>query len=99
VIAQISDRIWEDRYAKDLADLTAFRESLPEDWRRLVVGPIEGIVNGDQWIVFLPDGSKEGWEPSHRGDKYRAQFVERFGGVLAYWGDDGPGAYYAEDGR
>lgn len=61
-----------------VADVAAFRESLPEKWRPLVVGPIAGVVNGDASYVFLPDGSKEGWTDSDNGNEYRRQFVALF---------------------
>ncbi len=52
----------------------AFRESLPEEWRALVVGPVRSVVNGYDTYAFLPDGSKEGWRDSDQGDEYRSQF-------------------------
>jgi len=60
-------------------DVDAFRESLPEEWRRLVIGPVESIANGYKIFAFLPDGSKEGWAPSDDGDKYRYRFRQLFG--------------------
>ena len=62
----------------DMPDVAAFRESLPEKWRGLVVGPAEGVVNGYLTYAFLPDGSKEGWGESDKGDEYRAAFVDLF---------------------
>lgn len=59
-------------------DIDAFRESLPEDFRPLVVGPIPAPLNGFISYAFLPDGSKEGWGASDEGDTYRAQFAELF---------------------
>lgn len=61
-----------------MPDVEAFRQSLPEEWRPLVVGPIPAVVNGYVTYAFLPDGSKEGWPPSDRGDEYRNAFVELF---------------------
>jgi hypothetical protein len=61
-----------------LPDVEGFRESLPEEWRPLVIGPVQGLVNGYLTCVFLPDGSKEGWDISNRGDEYREQFAALF---------------------
>jgi hypothetical protein len=62
----------------EMPDVEAFRQSLPEEWRPLVVGPVHAITNGYMTFAFLPDGSKEGWPPSDRGDEYRDAFVELF---------------------
>jgi hypothetical protein len=59
-------------------DIEAFRNSLPEEWRALVVGPVESVVNGDHTVAFLPDGSKEGWDKSDAGDEYRRRFLGLF---------------------
>ena len=61
-----------------LPDIDAFRASLPEDFRQLVVGPIPAPLNGYVSYAFLPDGSKEGWGASDEGDTYRAQFAALF---------------------
>ncbi len=58
--------------------VAAFRDSLPEEWRPLVVGPIPQVINGDVTYLFLPDGSKEGWGTSDEGDEYRRQFKAIF---------------------
>jgi hypothetical protein len=69
---------WGAEYDKVIADLAAFRESLPsDDWRALLVGPVPSVVNAFEWVVFLPDGSKEYWDTSDEGDGYR----ERFAGI------------------
>jgi hypothetical protein len=60
-------------------DLDAFRASIPERFRRLVIGPIPSVVNAYVTCVFLPDGSKEGWVDSDTGDDIRARFVALFG--------------------
>jgi hypothetical protein len=59
-------------------DVAAFRESLPEAWRHLVIGPVKSVVNDYQSFAFLPDGSKEGWDTSDDGDQYRQQFIDLF---------------------
>ena len=82
---------YASRYREAEGKLAAFRESLPDDWRALVVGPVAAIVNGFQWVIFLPDGSKEWWDTSDEGDVYREQFMAIFPGALvAAWGDDEP---------
>lgn len=46
------------------------------DLKRLFVfGP--GIVNDYHTIVLLPDGSKEGWPESEKGDNLRKLFIDR----------------------
>lgn len=87
----------EPHRSEKLAELTAWRDSLPEDWRRLIVGPVKGIVNGDEWVVFLPDGSKEGWADSKQGWDYAQQFAalvgpDQFDLVELTWGDEDPAA-------
>lgn len=59
-------------------DVDAFRRSLPEEWRHLVVGPVGSAVEDYQSFVFLPDGSKEGWPESDLGDEYRERFIGLF---------------------
>ncbi|WP_051790100.1 hypothetical protein [Streptomyces sp. NRRL S-1022] len=61
-----------------LPDIDAFRASLPESLRPLVVGPIPAPLNGYVSYAFLPDGSKEGWGASDEGDTYRDQFAALF---------------------
>jgi hypothetical protein len=61
-----------------LPDIDAFRESLPEELRRLVIGPIESAVNGYSNYVFLPDGSKLGWGTRERADEARERFKALF---------------------
>lgn len=76
VIVVVSD------YAYDrpgwMPDIRTFRESLPEEWRHLVVGPVRSVVNGYDTYLFLPDGSKEDWGTSNDGDEYRLAFVDLF---------------------
>lgn len=62
-------------------DVEAFRASLPELWRPLVVGPVDAVVNGSRMYCFLPDGSHEGYCETEEGDKYRKQFRELFAQV------------------
>lgn len=65
------DREW-------MPDVEAFRQSLPEEWRPLVVGPVDSITNGYVTWMFLPDGSKSGWDTDEQGDEYRQQFIDLF---------------------
>lgn len=94
-----------------LPNVEAFRASLPEDFRALVIGPIAGVVNGYYSYVWLPDGSKEGWSDSDKGDEYRAAFVALFDQVyddgsshddvveIRFGGDDAPDVWVrAKDG-
>jgi hypothetical protein len=62
----------------EMPDVDAFRRSLPEEWRPLVIGPIRSLTNGYLHFIFLPDGSKEGWDTSDQGDEYRQQFADLF---------------------
>lgn len=61
-----------------LPDVAAFRESLPEEWRQLVIGPILSITNGYFTYAFLSDGSKYGWETDTQGGEYRSRFAAMF---------------------
>ena len=61
-----------------LPDIDAFRASLPEHVRPLVVGPIPALFNSYVSYAFLPDGSKEGWAPSDECSEYRARFAGLF---------------------
>jgi hypothetical protein len=54
--------------------VVAFRETMSEECRRLLVGPVSGLVNGDDFWCFLPDGSKEDWETSDEGQSWRDAF-------------------------
>lgn len=82
--------------AEWMAKFTTWRASLPENWQRLIISPVDGIVNHNQWIVFLPDASKEGWPESDQGDKYARQFCALFEEdsqpIQLTFGDDGPAA-------
>lgn len=59
-------------------DLDGFRKALPQEFQQLLIGPIPGAINGDYSVVFLPDGSKEGWETSDEGDRIRHRLVDLF---------------------
>lgn len=59
-------------------DVERFREEMPEEYRKYLVGPVKGINAYDFWC-FLPDGSKEGWDYSNEVQEWR----ERFASLLA----------------
>jgi hypothetical protein len=61
-----------------LPDIDAFRAEMPEEFRQLVIGPVEGAANGTVYYVFLPDGSKEGWDTSDEGNEWRKRFRDLF---------------------
>lgn len=71
----VTTAAWRDG---GLPDIDAFRDSLPEEFRQLVIGPVPSCFNGRVSYAFLPDGSKEGWPPSDQGDEYRARFAALF---------------------
>lgn len=66
-----------------------FRESLPQRYQPLLVGPIPTVANGDVTYFFAPDGSKEGWPESDEGDRWRAAFME----LLGFAHEDGSSPY------
>lgn len=68
----------DEMSGRALPDVGGFRESLPQQWQGLVVGPVDSVANAQLVYAFLPDGSKEGWPSSDRGDEYREQFVNLF---------------------
>lgn len=68
----------EDSFGVTHESIAAFRESLDEQFRPLLVGPIRAAANGDYVLAFLPDGSKEGWDTSDQGDAIRALLTEMF---------------------
>src|SRR5215831_12078344 len=77
VIVTVSDYVYREEM-DPRPKLEAFRASLPDEWRPLVIGPVHSLTNGYDTYVFLPDGSKEGWDTSDEGDRYRARFLDIF---------------------
>jgi hypothetical protein len=73
----VFDRGWV-RPELTAPDIDAFRASLPPEFRRLLVGPVHSAINNYMHWVFLPDGSKEGWDTSEEGDRYREMFIALF---------------------
>jgi hypothetical protein len=61
-----------------MPDMDAFRASIPEPFRPLVVGPVLSVTNGYYTYALLPDGSKEGWDDSDIGDAVREAFLDLF---------------------
>lgn len=84
-------------------EISDFRDSLPPEWRPLVIGPIPTVVNGDFTAAFLPDGSKEFWSDSDDGDTYRGRFIDLFGKyddlVVVRFGGDEPNLAAVTDPR
>lgn len=78
IIVTVSDYILGRETDPLMPDVDAFRASLPAEWQALIVGPVTSITNGYLTFAFLPDGSKEGWGTSDRGDEYREQFAALF---------------------
>lgn len=85
----IFDEDFATRHGIIAPDVEAFRESLPENWRQLVVGPVKSPLNGYITYVFCPDGGKESSPYSDMGELYQRQFLELFS--FAY--DDGSTPY------
>jgi hypothetical protein len=86
IIVTASGYAMDGRFADvPVPDVEGFRASLPEKWRRLVIGPVPGVVNDYRSFAFLPDGSNEGWDESDEGDGYRQRFL----GLFSFAYDDG----------
>ena len=64
---------WSDERAKELQN---WIDAQPEHDRCLFVRG-GSLVNGHETFVVLPDGSKEGWDESDKGDALRQRFIER----------------------
>jgi len=45
-------------------------------FQQLVSPLIDGMTNGERSFFVAPDGSKEWWDTSDKGDELRAKFVE-----------------------
>jgi hypothetical protein len=78
VIVTASGYVFRGQREIPVPDIGAFRESLPEKWRRLVIGPVQSVAEDYASFAFLPDGSHEGWPDSGDGDRYRQQFIDLF---------------------
>lgn len=76
--------------------LETLRSEMPEPFKSLLIGPVHPAANGGEHWLFLPDGSKEGWETSAEGDRWRQRFIECFAplgyttAIRVQWGDDDP---------
>lgn len=66
----------ENGYASFSERVKQMREEMPPEFARLLIGPVKPVVNGGEQWVFLPDGSKEGWDTSDDGDKWRGRFID-----------------------
>lgn len=57
--------------------LHVFTDAFPSLTKGILVSEIvKGVKNGTHSFFIAPDGSKEGWESSNRGDVAREKFVE-----------------------
>jgi len=98
LLHQIVVAEYDSASPEDYRPLEQWRETLAPEWKTLVVGPIIAPVNCCVWWVLLPDGSKEGWADSDKGDEIRQQFIEIANGrkrwpsvqLHASFGDGGP---------
>lgn len=55
-----------------------WRDTLPEEWRQLVIGPVPSIVNGYVTWILAPDGSKSHWSTDREGGGFRQDFLNLF---------------------
>jgi hypothetical protein len=99
LIAEMPGLPGSQPYEAAVKALEDFRAGLPgDDWRALVIGPVQAVVESGPWVVFLPDGSKEGWDDSELGDGFRARFREIFpSAITAEWDEsEGPSIHDPE---
>lgn len=85
----IFDKDFGLRDAIPIPDVEAFRESMPEHLRHLVIGPVPAPTNGYLTFIFCPDGGKEGWASSDQADEYQMKFIQMF----AFAFEDGSSPY------
>lgn len=64
-------------------EINAFRDALAEGWTQLVIGPVDSNSNGLRTMVFLPDGSKQGWYGQLAGHQLRDIFAQMFDDTTA----------------
>lgn len=77
VIATTSSKHTYSDIVTWIANLEFEKSILGEDFKKLFVYGGKGVVNYYYTIALLPDGSKEGWEDSHLGDKLRQLFINK----------------------
>lgn len=53
-----------------------FRNSMEEEYRHLLIGPVESVANFYATYTMLPDASKEGWGRAEQMNDYRDRFAE-----------------------
>lgn len=66
----------------------------PAEWTRLISPVMTGVMNGYQFFFVAPDGSKEWWDHSDRGDELRRRIEEEITDatiVKVKWGELGDG--------
>ncbi len=78
IVTAAGDVMRGERDGVPAPDVEAFRQSLPEKWRRLVTGPVRSVMEDYVTFAFLPDGSHEGWDDSNLGDELRQRFLDLF---------------------
>lgn len=66
--------VFHDQDSDGLKKLEEWRKNLPPEYQKFILGPVTG-VNGYTTVVFVPDGSKEGWEDSDDCERYRQEFL------------------------
>lgn len=66
------------------------RAIFTDTFARLVSPIAETVINGDYSFAIFPDGSKEGWDDSDRGDRCRNAFKDW---LKAQRYEDGSGPY------
>ena len=77
VIVTASGYILNRDQLPQMPDIEGFRESLPGQFRELLIGPVQSVTNGYLHFIFLPDGQGR-METSDLGDTYREQFIKLF---------------------
>lgn len=59
-------------------DIEAFRDSMPEKLRPLLIGPFTSPINDYRTAVFLPCGSKTGWNDADEHEHWQEKFLDLF---------------------
>jgi hypothetical protein len=66
----------------EIAAVVAFRETMPEELRPLLVGPIRPRLNMGAFFCFFPANGKAGWDDAALELDWRARFVDLVSGFL-----------------
>lgn len=107
--------IWHEAIIIEGMDLGEIRERIvaaaqampeipewKEDWPGLVSPVMKAITNYSEFLFIAPDGSKEGWDCSGRGDAFRQAVIDIVNAagscILAVrWGDYDPLVLYGHE--